>query len=254
MFCAVAKGLIDTRGLRLRVQLHDVQALNEHLLDSVYDVSKVSFHAYLRGRESYALLDAGAALGFGCGPIVVARSEDALADAASARVAVPGELTTAHLLLRIWNPEVVDRVFVRYDRVMPMVLSGEVDAGVIIHESRFVYREAGLVALADLGEWWERETGLPIPLGGIVARRSLGEPMLKTLDAVIRDSIDFACRHPDATTDYVSAHARELSKDVLDRHIAMFVNDFSVHLGDQGREAIERLGAMARVVEDKEPA
>lgn len=244
MFSALATGRISSQDFSFDIRLHDVQTLNECLLEAAFDVSKVSIHAYLKARDRYVLLDAGAAVGFGCGPIVVARRADALADPTSARVAIPGELTTANLLLHLQNPEIAVRVCVPYDKVMEEVLSGRVDAGVIIHESRFVYKELGLNAVVDLGEWWEKKTGLPIPLGGIVARRSLGEKVLHELETLIRESIGDASRHPETTADYVRAHAQELSGEILDRHIAMFVNDFSLHLGEQGRAAIDRLSAM----------
>ncbi len=245
MFHAVAAGAVSLPDVAFAIELHDVQTLNERVSDGAVDISKVSIHAYLRARDRYVLLNAGAALGFGCGPLVVACGADALRNPATACIAVPGELTTANLLLHLWAPAIGSRRFLPYDEIMPAVLRGEVDAGVIIHESRFVYRDAGLTALADLGAWWEAETGLPIPLGGIVARRTLGDPMHRALGGLIRDSILYARRDPAASRDYVSEHARELSADVLDRHIATFVNDFSLTLGEQGHAAIDRLAAMA---------
>ena len=244
MFSALASGRVSSQNFSFDIRLHDVQTLNERVLNDEFDVSKVSIHAYLKARDRYELLNAGAAVGFGCGPIVVARSADALADPASARVAIPGALTTANLLLHLWNPEIEPGLCVSYDKVMDEVLSGRADAGVIIHESRFVYKELGLEAVVDLGEWWEKETGLPIPLGGIVGRRSLGNESLRELEALIRESIRDASRHPEETTTYVRAHAQELSGEVLDRHVAMFVNDFSLHLGEPGRAAIEKMSAM----------
>ncbi|MBL7077658.1 MAG: 1,4-dihydroxy-6-naphthoate synthase [Kiritimatiellae bacterium] len=245
MFGAIANGLIDTHGLTFDTCLHDVQTLNERLLESAFDISKVSFHAYLRAQTDYQLLDAGAALGFGCGPLVVARTADALHHSARARVAVPGGLTTANLLLHLWNPAITERVCVPYDQVMQEVIEGRADAGVIIHESRFAYAEHGLVAIADLGAWWEAETGLPIPLGCIVARRGDDGPDAPALETLIRESIDYAQTHPADIVPYVAAHAREIDANIIDQHVAMFVNDFSLSLGDQGRAAIERLATMA---------
>jgi 1,4-dihydroxy-6-naphthoate synthase len=245
MFCALATGQITSSPFDFAIQLHDVQTLNEQVMADAFDISKVSFHTYLRARGQYALLNTGAALGFGCGPLVIAQRADALDTPASARVAVPGELTTANLLLHLWKEDIGERVFLPYDQIMPALLRGEVDAGVIIHESRFVYEAAGLVALMDLGAWWEQETGLPIPLGGIVARRSLGEETHASVEAVIRQSIMRAQRDPQATREYVTRHAQEMDPTVLDRHIATFVNAFSLDLGEQGQAAVDRLADMA---------
>ncbi|MDP6630203.1 MAG: 1,4-dihydroxy-6-naphthoate synthase [Kiritimatiellia bacterium] len=246
IFGAIATGQIDTHDLSFDIRLHDVQTLNERLLESTFDVSKVSFHAYLRARNTYNLLDAGAALGFGCGPLVVARDAEALRQPGHIRIAVPGELTTANLLLHLWNPAIETRLFCRYDEVMAMVADGRADAGVIIHESRFAYAQAGLVCIADLGAWWEHETGHPIPLGCIVARRAAALPSADTLESLIRESIAYAQSHPETTTPYIAAHARELSPDVVAQHVAMFVNRFSLSLGEEGRAAIDRLATMAQ--------
>ncbi len=245
MFGALATGQIDASPFEFSIQLHDVQTLNEQVLADTFDISKVSFHAYLRARDHYTLLHTGAALGFGCGPLLVARRAGALHNPASARVAVPGELTTANLLLHLWNEDVGERVFLPYDKIMSAVLSNEVDAGVLIHESRFVYESVGLVALMDLGAWWEQETDLPIPLGGIVARHSLGDGVHTRLETVIRQSIVYAQRDPQAVRDYVTRHAQEMDPAVLDRHVATFVNAFSLSLGEQGRAAVARLAEMA---------
>ncbi len=245
MFCAIADGRVVSPRVGFDIRLADVETLNGRVLAGEVDVSKVSFHAWLRARDRYTLLDAGAALGFGCGPLLVARRADALDDRVRVRIAVPGALTTANLLLHLWRPDAGELVFLPYDRILSAVCSGEVDAGVIIHESRFVYRQAGLVALVDLGAWWESETGLPVPLGGIVARRSLDADVRREVDALIRASIQAARRDPESTRGYVAAHARELDPSVLASHVATFVNDFSLSLGEQGRAAVDRLAAMA---------
>ena len=245
MFCALATEQIPSPEFDFSIQLHDVQTLNEQVMAGAVDISKVSFHAYLRARDQYTLLSAGAALGFGCGPLVVAQRADALDSPASARVAIPGELTTANLLLHLWNDDIAERVFLPYDQIMDAVLQSEVDAGVIIHESRFVYEAAGLVALMDLGAWWEQETSLPIPLGGIVAKRSLGADTHDGIEALIRQSILHGQHDPQSTRNYVTQHAQEMDPAVLDRHIATFVNAFSLSLNEQGRDAIDRLAEMA---------
>ncbi len=165
MFRDLAEGAESLEGHDIEVHLHDVETLNSMALESTYDISKVSFAAWLRVDARYELLRAGAALGFGCGPLVVSRRALQHDDLAQCRIAVPGELTTAHLLLRLWAPQARDKVFVPYDRIIPLVAGGAADCGVIIHEGRFVYPQAGLKCLVDLGEWWERETKLPVTLG-----------------------------------------------------------------------------------------
>ena len=246
MFCDVASGGLSASGYEVSVHLHDVETLNRMALEATYDLTKVSFHTYLLIRETYQLLNAGAALGFGCGPLVVARKPLARADIPRCRIAIPGELTTAHLLMRLWSPEATQKVFVTYDRVMPMILAGEVDCGVIIHESRFVYQDAGLSCVADLGEWWEKETGCPIPWGCIVARKSLGARTITELEDLLRQAIRRSCTSPEATADYVRRNAIETSAEVQARHIATFVNDFSLDLGETGRAAVAKLEQHAR--------
>ena len=246
MFHEVAAGRLAPFGYEVRVHLHDVETLNRLALEATYDVTKISFHAYLKVRHLYRLLNTGAALGFGCGPLLVARRALARADLAACRIAVPGDLTTAHLLLRLWAPEATHTRFVTYDRVMDLVRSGEADAGLLIHESRFTYREAGLTCLQDLGAWWEAETGQPLPLGCIVARASLGDAAIADFDTRLRQAVLNARAHPEAAAAYIRAHARETDAAVLEQHIRMFVTDFSVDLGEAGRAAVAVLEQRAR--------
>ena len=246
MFHDVAAGGLASSGYEVAVYLHDVETLNRMALKGTYDLTKVSFHAYLLIRNEYQLLNAGAALGFGCGPLLVSRGVLSRDELSHCRIAIPGELTTAHLLMRFWAPEATQKVFVSYDQVMPMILAGEVDCGVIIHESRFVYQDAGLTCIADLGEWWEKETGGPIPLGCIVARKSLGSRAISELEALIRRSIRHSQAVPEAVAGYVRQNAIETSVEVQAKHIAMFVNAFSLDLGDAGRAAVAKLEQQAR--------
>lgn len=246
MFHDVAAGELTWPGLTVDVHLHDVETLNRMATEGVYDITKVSFHAYLRVRRTYELLGVGAALGSGCGPVVVARREIGPEAFAACRVAVPGELTTANLLMRLWAPQIRTPIFTRYDRIMDMVASGEVDMGVLIHEGRFTYAQAGLVLLADLGQWWQRRTGLPIPLGGIVARRSLGTETIGRFEDLLRRAIDNSLANPERTYDYVRQHAREMDQDVLAEHIKTFVNEYTLDIGDDGRAAVRRLADLAR--------
>ena len=241
MFHDLAAGRLRLPGHDLQTHLHDVETLNRLALEAVYDVTKVSIPAYLKVRGQYELLNVGAAVGFGCGPLLVAKKDWPRADLARCRVAVPGALTTAHVLLRLWAPELSDRVFVPYDQVMPLVAAGQVDCGVLIHEGRFVYPQRGLRLLVDLGQWWQAETQLPIPLGGIIARRQLGEPTLREFEALLRQAIENSLAHPAGAWDYVRQHAQELDADTLASHVKMFVNDFSLDLGPEGRAAVARL-------------
>jgi 1,4-dihydroxy-6-naphthoate synthase len=192
------------------------------------------------------MLGAGAAMGCGCGPVVVSRRAIAPADLPRCRVAVPGELTTAHMLLRLWAPDVTDKVFVRYDQVMPMLASGQADAGVIIHEGRFTYERAGFHLLADLGQWWQDTTHLPIPLGCIAARKELGAEIIGSIERLLRQGIAESIAQPERTVDYVRQHAQEMDEAVLKDHIRMFVNDYSLDIGDEGRRAVEKLRELAR--------
>ncbi len=224
--------------------LHDVETLNRWAFEERFDVTKLSFHAWLLLQDRYALLQSGAALGRGCGPLVVARGRKQLGP--DSVVAVPGEFTTAHLLFRLWMPNAANRVFMPFDKIMDAVMAGRADAGVVIHEGRFVYRERGLDCLVDLGEWWEESTGQPIPLGCIAARKSLGSERIADIDRRLRESILAAFADPGATREYVKAHARELDDAVLEKHIATYVNDFTLDLGDEGHAAIRVLRERAK--------
>lgn len=240
-------------GLRLVPQLLDIEALNERAVrgDAAFDVTKLSIPALAQVADRYAVLPSGAALGFGCGPLLVRRAASplrSLADLAHARVAIAGLHTTAHLLLRCLAPALGEVVPMRFDAIMAAVAAGNVDAGLVIHEGRFTFRERGLVAIADLGELWEQATGGPLPLAVIAARRDLDASTLARVGAALRESVQRAKAAPDASRDYVRAHAQELDDAVCAQHIALYVNDFSIDLGDRGRRAIEALVARGRAV------
>ena len=245
MFHALATEKIQLPGHEIEVCLHDVETLNRRSLEHAYDFTKLSVHAYLQVRGDYILLRTGAALGFGCGPLVVAKRRIEHADLADMRIAIPGEMTTAHLLFRLWAPAARERVFVPYDRIPDMVAQGEVDCGVIIHESRFVYEQAGLRALADLGEWWEEETRLPIPLGCIAAKRGLPGQVVADFEAALRESIEHARENPEAAFEYAKQFAQELDDEVLSKHVETFVNESSLDIDDDGMAAIRKLEEMA---------
>ena len=241
MFYPLVHGLVDTAGLAFHERLEDVETLNRLALAGELDVSKVSYHALGHVREQYALLRSGSALGRGCGPLLVAREQIKPADLHGRRIAVPGQYTTALLLLRLLDPGLDNFIVMPFHEVMEAVLAGRVDVGLIIHESRFTYQELGLQKIIDLGEWWEGETGLPIPLGGIVARRSLGAETIAVIERALQAGVAYARSHPAEAAAYIREHAREMSDEVCAAHIGLYVNDFSADLGEEGEQAIDCL-------------
>jgi len=241
MFYPLVRGLVDTAGLTFRERLEDVETLNRLALAGELDVTKVSYHALGHIRDRYALLRSGSALGRGCGPLLVARNDLDPADLRGRKIAVPGQYTTALLLLRLLDPRLEDFIVLPFNEIMDAVLAGQADAGLIIHESRFTYQEAGLRKLVDLGEWWEGETGLPIPLGGIVARRSLGAETIAVIERALRSGVVYARSHPAESAGYIREHAQEMSDEVCAAHIGLYVNDFSTELGEEGERAIAEL-------------
>ena len=246
-FHALVHGLVDAP-FAVEPVLLDIEELNTRAREGELELTKVSFGALGDVRHRYRLLRSGAALGHGVGPLVVARDERSLAEAAAGRIAVPGLATTAVRLLTLAAPALGEVVEVRYDRIVDAVARGEVDAGLIIHESRFTYGDHGLVRVTDLGEWWEAETGLPVPLAGICARRDLDDGLAAAAERAVRLSVEHAFGHPEASRAYVRAYAQELSEEVCDAHIALYVNAFSVDLGDEGLAAVERLAGAAAVL------
>ena len=241
MFYPLVHDLVDTGGLCYRERLEDVETLNQLALKGELDVSKVSYHALGHIRDEYALLRSGSALGRGCGPLLVAASRIDPADLRGRTIAVPGRYTSALLLLRLFDPSLNNFIVMPFNEVMDAVLKGDADAGLIIHESRFTYQGYGLHKLLDLGEWWETESGLPIPLGGIVARRALGAETIATVERALRSGVVYARSHPDQAARYICEHAQEMSAEVCAAHIDLYVNDFSSDLGDEGLRAVECL-------------
>jgi 1,4-dihydroxy-6-naphthoate synthase len=240
-FHALVHGLVDAP-FRVRPVLLDIEELNRRAHDGELDLTKLSFGALPANEERYEMLRSGAALGHGCGPLVVTREPMPLEQASAGRLAIPGYETTAFLLLRLLAGEPAGPVVeLRFDRILGAVAGGEVDAGLIIHESRFTYAEHGLVAAADLGELWEARTGLPVPLAAICARRVLDDELRRAAEDAIRRSVEHAFADPDASREYVRAHSQELSEEVCRQHIALYVNEFSVDVGDEGLAAIRAL-------------
>lgn len=245
IFYALARGKAPVPGIEFRERLEDVESLNRLALDGALDISKISYHAFAYLRERYALLRSGGALGRGCGPLIVARPGTTLERMRNGSIAVPGRLTTAALLLRLYNPSVTNAVELPFDRIMQAVSAGKVDAGLIIHESRFTYPDYGLEKLLDLGEWWESRSGLPLPLGAILGKRDLGKPLLLAVEQAIAASIRYARQHTDEVMRYCRQHSQEMDGKVMRQHIDLYVNDFTVDLGDEGFAAVRKLFAEA---------
>lgn len=239
-FHALAHGLVDAP-FRVRPVLLDIEELNRRAHEGAFDLTKLSVGAFAAVGDRYRLLRSGAALGHGVGPLVVARNAISLADAVRGRMAIPGRETTAFRLLRLAAPALGDVIEMRYDRILQAVAGGAVDAGLIIHESRFTFAAHGLVQVADLGAWWEAETGLPVPLAGICARHDLDADTTRSAEQAIRASVQYALDHPAASREYVRANAQEMSDAVCDAHIALYVNALSLDVGDEGMRAITRL-------------
>ena len=243
MFDAIVNRRIDLEGLEFEVRLADVESLNQAAFADDTDVTKLSYHAYAYCTGDYVLLDAGSALGRNCGPLLISQrriSKDEVA-AGGLRIAIPGKFTTANFLLGLAFPQAQDKTPLVFSDIEGALLDGRFDAGLIIHENRFTYETKGLRKIVDLGEYWEETTGAAIPLGGIVIKRSLPDEVKRRVNRVLRRSVEYAFANRAASLDYVRAHAQEMSEDVMYRHIDLYVNEFSVDLGAEGRRAVELL-------------
>lgn len=238
MFDAMVNGRIDCEGLTFEVEYHDIEDLNRGAVRASADVSKISCAILPAITSHYRLLDSGAALGRGNGPLLVRRQGER---GAIGHILVPGEHTTANALIGRLFPQIERREPMLFSEIAQAVEEGKADGGVLIHEGRFVYERRQLELVADLGLEWERHTDLPLPLGGIVIRRDLGDDVRCTVERILRRSIEYAFEHPMVSRPYVKAHAQEMEDDVIDKHIALFVNEFSLTLGEQGRRAIALL-------------
>jgi len=252
IFDALIHNKIDTEGLNFKVELHDVETLNKKALNGELDVTKLSFHAYGHVLNNYILLRAGSALGFNCGPMLITRhterSRSANGDASTTlsmtddmKIAIPGKLTTANFLLSLVYPNLKNKIDYVFSDIENAILSGEVDAGLIIHENRFTYEEKGLKKIIDLGEYWESLIHAPIPLGGIVIKRSFDTEVQQKVNRLIKKSVEFAFANPQSCMPYVKAHAQAMSEEVMQKHINLYVNDFSIDLGETGTNAVKLL-------------
>jgi 1,4-dihydroxy-6-naphthoate synthase len=245
IFEALVHGRVDTEGVTFDWFLADVEELNRRAMEGTVDVTKMSFHAYAMAASDYLILDSGSALGHNNGPLVVSRRKMYPDELENALIAIPGKYTTANLLFSIFWPGASRKREYIFSDIPEAVMSGEVDAGLIIHETRFTYLSLGLRKVADTGEYWEKMTGMPVPLGGIVVNRGVNEDIAAKVNRSIRRSIEYAWADPSASVDFIRRNAREIDSAVTKEHISLFVNEFSLSLGQEGKAAIERLYSVA---------
>jgi 1,4-dihydroxy-6-naphthoate synthase len=248
IFDALVNNKIDTHGLTFEVVMQDVQTLNEMAIDGKLDITKISYGSLPLLLDKYVVLNAGSALGMGVGPLLVAPFAIPAPAVKQCVVAIPGKYTTAHVLFSLAYPEAINKVFLRYDEIEDFVSGNTgtleningVKLGVIIHENRFTYQDKGLVKQMDLGSFWEEETGLPVPLGGIVAKREIPDDIKVKVDRLIRESIEYSYAQGDTLSDFVKLNAKEMDIDVMKQHIELYVNDFTLRLGQPGKEAVKK--------------
>jgi len=241
IFDALVNNKIDTEGFEFEVQLEDVQTLNKLAINKTLDISKISYGVLPLVMQNYNVLNSGGALGKGVGPLLISRNPiaDLETSIENLSIAIPGENTTAHLLFSYAFPIAKNKQFLVFNEIEEAVSSGKADAGVIIHENRFTYQDKGLFKLMDLGEYWEEKTGAPIPLGGIVIKKEIDEDIQKKIDHLIRKSLEYSFSNYPALSTYIAAHSQEMSEEVMRKHIDLYVNDFSLDLGKEGKSAIE---------------
>lgn len=236
IFDALVNNKIDTEGIEFNPIIADIDKLNNWSSSHRYDITKLSYYAFTKCYEKYKLLNSGSAIGDGCGPLLIKRPETVLNSNSS--IAIPGELTTANLLLKIAYPSFINKTSVLFSEIEDLVCSGKFDAGLIIHENRFTFQKKGLVKVEDLGDFWFNKTNLPIPLGGIAVSRNFSEQEQKKIDHLILKSLKFSLKNKESASKYVKAHAKEMDTKVIQSHINLYVNDFSIDLGVRGRNAI----------------
>jgi len=249
-FHAMVNGLVDTEGLQFNIELADVEQLNKRASEEKYDICKLSYHAFFYLCDRYTMLRSGSALGYNNGPLFV--SERVLDGPFSGlKIAIPGEKTTAALLLKIAYPECTNISPVLFSQIEERILSGEFDAGVLIHEGRFTYASKGLKLIKDLGTYWQTKTGKPVPLGGIAVSRKLSLETGQKVNRILRRSIEFAFKNPELSAEYVCSNARELDRTIQKRHIELFVNNYSTDIGESGIDAVYSLYNKALEIEPK---
>jgi 1,4-dihydroxy-6-naphthoate synthase len=241
MFYALAHDKLDTGELQFRHVLQDIETLNRRALRGELEVTAISIHAYASLLDKYALLPSGCSMGDRYGPMVVARQPLTLSQLKSARIAVPGTLTTAFLTLRLLLPDGFTYEVLPFDQILNAVAEGRFDAGLIIHEGQLTFQNQGLHLVVDLGVWWQEKTGLPLPLGGNVVRRDLGLPTMRTISRLLKESIRYSLEHRDVALEYALQYARDMDKTLADRFVGMYVNEWTLDYGERGREAVRRL-------------
>ena len=243
IFDALVNKKIDTGDLEFEVIMEDVETLNRMALQEKLDITKISYGVLPRILPAYRVLDAGGALGEGVGPILVSSTPIDIQTVPDLSIALPGIHTTAHMLFNLAFPEAMKKVFMVFSDIEDVVLRGEVDLGVLIHENRFTYQQKGLLKIADMGELWEQNFQTPIPLGCIAVRRSLPKEQKKIIEASIYESVKYAFENPSASHEYIQQHSQEMSEEVQQQHIKLYVNDYSIALGEEGQKAIRKLFA-----------
>jgi 1,4-dihydroxy-6-naphthoate synthase len=253
IFDALVNKKIDTGDFSFTVRLEDVETLNELAKKEVLDFTKISYGVLPLVSEKYIVLNSGSALGKGVGPLLISKRQVDFNDVENYTIAIPGENTTAHLLFSQAFPNSKNKVFKRYDEIENSVLNSENTLGVIIHENRFTYMERGLYKIVDLGNYWEEKTGLPIPLGGIVGRRTIDEKTLMKVDALVKESMEYAFENYPLITDYVKQHSQEMEPHVMKKHIDLYVNKFSINLGKEGRNAVQKFIDVYNIMKEKNP-
>ena len=241
IFDALIHHKIDTQGIDFTVVMEDVEALNNRAFKQELDITKLSYHAFLYLTQEYALLNSGSALGFNCGPLLVQSSKYKVEHIDAASIAIPGKYTTANFLLSLAFPNAKNKKELLFSDIESAVLTNKVDAGLLIHENRFTYQEKGLEKIMDLGEYWESLIQSPIPLGGIVVKRNINRTLQRTIDALIKQSVEFAFANSESCMSFVKEHAQEMSEEVMKKHIALYVNEFSIDLGTVGKKAVQLL-------------
>lgn len=274
IFYALANKRIDLKCLDFSLLIEDVETLNQLAMKRTVDVTKISCHTFYYLQEDYHFLRAGGAFGRGCGPLLVVKNQESRVESQMLnhneqtvtnntqcmtldtqrinKIAIPGGLTTAFLLLNLYLASPITHhtspsfIAMPFHEIMGAVRDGKVDAGLIIHESRFTYHEYGLAKIVDLGDWWEKETGLPIPLGGIIAKKSLGTQTIKTIESLIRASVEYSMYHKEEAVPFIKGYSQELSDDVIFKHISLYVNDYTIDIGDEGEAALNELMKRAK--------
>ena len=241
IFDALVNNKIDLQGLQFDVRLEDVETLNELAINNQLDFTKVSYGVLPLILKNYKVLNSGSALGKGVGPLLISKEKISFDELDECIIAIPGENTTAHLLFSLAFPDAKNKIFKRYDEIENFVLNSDNKSlGVIIHENRFTYFDKGLQKVVDLGNFWEEKTGYPIPLGGIAGKRSIDEKILRKVDSLIKESIEYAFKNYPLITDYVKMHSQEMEPEVMKKHIDLYVNNYSIYLGEEGKNAIEK--------------